>query len=132
MAIREIKIIKIIQNLITALKQNNITISEAYLFGSHAENNYDEYSDIDLALVSADFSGILYHDIKKIGRIVRNIDYRIEVHTFSLQQKKNSLFLEEIRHKGSVRSKFLNNMKCRPGCGACCIAMITSSCLKTQ
>jgi len=97
MAIREIKII---QNLITALKQNNITISEVYLFGSHAENNYDEYSDIDLALVSADFSGILYHDIKKKGRIVRNIDYRIEVHTFSLQQKKNSLFLEEIRHKG--------------------------------
>jgi predicted nucleotidyltransferase len=100
MAFRKNEVLKIIQNLISALKQNNITISEAYLFGSYAEDKYDEYSDIDLALVSDDFSGILYHDLKKIGKIVRNIDYRIEVHPFSLHQEKNSLFLQEIKLKG--------------------------------
>lgn len=57
-------------------------------------------SDIDIALISNEFTGILYIDIKKIGRIVRNIDYRIETHTFNNSDKDNSLFLQDIIKRG--------------------------------
>jgi hypothetical protein len=47
--------------------------------------------DIDVALVSDEFTGVRYFDIKKIGRIVRNIDYRIEVHPFSPKELGKSM-----------------------------------------
>ena len=94
------EIIDIIRKLIKALKNKNIKISEAYLFGSYITNNNTEHSDIDVALISNEFTGVRYLDIKKIGRIVRNIDYRIEVHTFSENDKGKSMFLDEIIQKG--------------------------------
>jgi len=100
MAKRKVEIIETIKNLLKALKENKIMISEAYLFGSCANETDSEFSDIDIALISNDFSGIRYHDIKKIGRIVRNIDCRIEAHPFSIKDKGESMFLDEIIHTG--------------------------------
>jgi len=90
----------LLDRLIVALNENNIKISEAYLFGSFARGENTEYSDIDVALISDAFTGVRYNDIKKIGRIVRNIDYRIEVHPFSTNDRGNSMFLEEIMRTG--------------------------------
>jgi predicted nucleotidyltransferase len=70
------------------------------LFGSYAAGSHSKYSDIDVALVSDEFTGVRYLDIKKIGRLVRNIDYRIEVHPFSLKDKDESMFLGEIVRTG--------------------------------
>jgi predicted nucleotidyltransferase len=39
------------------LKSNNIHVEKAYLFGSIAKGNFNKWSDIDLAVVSDDFSG---------------------------------------------------------------------------
>ncbi len=94
------KIKKIIKKLLIALEKNNINISEAYLFGSYSDGTNTKNSDIDIALISNEFTGILYIDIKKIGRIVRNIDYRIETHTFNNSDKDNSLFLQDIIKRG--------------------------------
>ena len=100
MAERKIEIITTLKKLVNALKENKITISEAYLFGSYANDSNTDSSDIDVALVSDEFTGIRYFDIKKIGRIVRNIDYRIEVHPFSSGELGKSMFLDEIIRTG--------------------------------
>lgn len=94
------EVINKLKKLIASLKTNSISISEAYLFGSYADNRQEEYSDIDVALISSEFSGVRYFDMKKIGRIVRSVDYRIEVHPFSLREKGESMFLDEIIRTG--------------------------------
>jgi predicted nucleotidyltransferase len=95
-----IEIIETLKKLVNALRENKITVSEAYLFGSYANNNNTDSSDIDVALISDAFTGVRYFDIKKIGRIVRNIDYRIEVHPFSPRDLGKSMFLDEIIRTG--------------------------------
>ena len=100
MAKRKTEPIKIVTKLLTSLKNHKITIREAYLFGSWTKDTNTRYSDIDVALISDDFTGIRYYDIKKIGRIVRNVDYRLEVHTFSSSHADESLFLDEIIRNG--------------------------------
>jgi predicted nucleotidyltransferase len=97
---RKVEIIETLKKLVNALKENKITISEAYLFGSYANDSNTDSSDIDVALVSDAFTGVRYFDIKKIGRIVRNIDYRIEVHPFSPKALRESMFLDEIIRTG--------------------------------
>jgi predicted nucleotidyltransferase len=100
MAETKIEVMDLIKKVLKALNNNKIRIDEAYLFGSYANETNSKYSDIDIALVSDDFTGVRYFDTKKIGRIVRNIDCRIEFHTFSNSSKQESMFLEEIIRNG--------------------------------
>jgi predicted nucleotidyltransferase len=100
MAKKNIEVTDLLKKLISTLNERKITISEAYLFGSYADRSASKYSDIDVALVSDEFTGVRYLDIKKIGRIVRKIDYRIEVHPFSLKDRDESMFLAEIIRTG--------------------------------
>ena len=100
MAKKRTEPIKIITKLLTSLRNHKITIREAYLFGSWTKETNTKCSDIDVALISDDFTGIRYFDIKKIGRIVRNVDYRIEAHTFSSSDADESMFLDEIIRNG--------------------------------
>ncbi|WP_027371279.1 nucleotidyltransferase domain-containing protein [Desulfovermiculus halophilus] len=71
---------------IDSLRESGIDVSEAYLFGSVAKGSTDKDSDIDLAVVSRDFQGIRYHDIKKISKHRRKVDSRLEIHPFSRQE----------------------------------------------
>jgi uncharacterized protein len=68
----------IIEKYIRILKENYINIEKAFLFGSYARKNASEDSDIDIALVSADFSGSRFYDRRKIIPLRRNIDNRLE------------------------------------------------------
>ncbi|MDZ7365242.1 MAG: nucleotidyltransferase domain-containing protein [candidate division KSB1 bacterium] len=43
----------------------NLRLEAVYLFGSNAKGNTEEWSDIDLAIVSPDFSGDSFEDSKK-------------------------------------------------------------------
>lgn len=71
---------------IKALLSDGIDISEAYLFGSVIKGLADKDSDIDLAVVSKDFQGVPYYDMKKISKHRRKVDLRLEIHPFSLQE----------------------------------------------
>jgi predicted nucleotidyltransferase len=88
--------------LIELLKTNGINIYEAYVFGSAIKDIADEYSDIDIAIVSKDFSGIPYYDVKKISKYRRAIDLRLEIHPFSLKDINVDppLFFMNIKNKG--------------------------------
>ena len=88
--------------LIELLKTNGINIYQAYVFGSAIKDMADEYSDIDIAIVSKDFSGIPYYDVKKVSKYRRAIDLRLEIHPFSLKDINVDppLFFMNIKDKG--------------------------------
>ena len=72
-----------IDNYLQALRRNNIPIKEAILFGSYARGNYQEWSDIDIALVSDIFVGNRIDDKDKIRKVTLSISSEIEVIPFS-------------------------------------------------
>ena len=68
-----------IAKYIRALKENNVDVNRAVLFGSYAKGNYSEWSDIDLAVVSKAFEGSWIKDRKKIRAITLSISSDIQV-----------------------------------------------------
>ncbi len=63
------RVTRIIDKYIKALKKNNIPVKQAVLFGSYAHDKYNEWSDIDIALVSNLFEGDRFLDKGKIRKI---------------------------------------------------------------
>jgi len=63
----------IIDNYIMALEENNIHLSKAVLFGSYAGGRANEWSDIDIALVSEAFEGDRFNDRGKIRKITLSV-----------------------------------------------------------
>jgi predicted nucleotidyltransferase len=82
------------------VKERNIDIIAAYIYGSFARNNYDELSDIDLAIVSNSFEGNILVDIEKILGISRKVDSRISVLPLN-EESLDSFFIQsEVIKKG--------------------------------
>lgn len=77
------KVKNIVISYLQALGRNNIPIKEAILFGSYARGNYQEWSDIDIALVSDIFEGNRIDDKDKIRKITLSISSEIEAIPFS-------------------------------------------------
>lgn len=78
--------VRVAKLFIDSLRESGIDVSEAYLFGSVSKGLADKDSDIDLAVVSRDFQGIRYHDMKKISKHRIRVDSRLEIHPFSRQE----------------------------------------------
>ncbi len=74
----------IINRFIELIKKD-ISVDQIYLFGSYAKGTSDEYSDIDLAIVSKDFEGIRFYDRKKLLKYLIKINTDIELHTFKTE-----------------------------------------------
>ena len=68
-----------IHKYLVALKRHNIPIQQAVLFGRHVNGDYDEWSDVDLALVSEVFEGIRIGDRSKIRPITLSMSSELEV-----------------------------------------------------
>jgi len=96
------KAINMARKLIRLLKTNGIDVYEAYIFGSVAMDKGDEYSDIDVAIVSEEFTGVPFYDVKKISKFRTAVDLRLEVHLFSLNDilENPPLFFIDIKNKG--------------------------------
>ena len=90
------------KKLMRLLKTNGIDVYEVYLFGSSVINKTGEYSDIDIAVVSKDFTGMPFYDVKKISKFRRAVDLKLEVHPFSLDDVLNNppLFFVDIKNRG--------------------------------
>lgn len=78
-----VKVRDIIASYLQALSQHNIPIKEAILFGSYAKGTTQEWSDIDIALVSDIFDGDRINDKDKIRKITLSVSSEIEVLPFS-------------------------------------------------
>lgn len=57
-------------------------ISAAYLYGSYAKGSSNKWSDIDLAVISPDFSDDLYNTRLELMRMAVRIDDRLEPRPF--------------------------------------------------
>ena len=68
------KILKIINQFIAKLEDNNIKVERAFLFGSYAQGTFNDWSDIDLAIVSTAFEGERFGDRDKIRRMTGPYD----------------------------------------------------------
>jgi len=73
------KVKNTIEKFIDALKENNIRIEQAILFGSYARGTNTKWSDIDLAIVSDIFVGNRFDDRKRIRPIYLSISSDLEV-----------------------------------------------------
>ena len=90
-----------IDNYLASLKENNIPIKQAILFGSYARGNYHEWSDIDLALVSDIFEGNRIDDRGKIRRITLRVSSDIEVLPYPPEDfNSDDPFVKEIMETG--------------------------------
>lgn len=68
-----IKINRLLRKYIKELEKNSIPIRKAVLFGSYAAGGSNEWSDIDIALVSEAFEGMRIKDRNKIRKITLSI-----------------------------------------------------------
>jgi predicted nucleotidyltransferase len=68
------RIEKTIKSYIEQLESIGVHVQQAILFGSYANGKYDEWSDIDLAIVSDDFAGNRFNDRNKIRKLTLKVN----------------------------------------------------------
>lgn len=78
MAGKKNKAITIAKKLVKELEKKGFTLKEAYVYGSYAKGTFNQYSDIDVALVSDKFSGFRMRDRDLIRDIYLKLDSRLE------------------------------------------------------
>ena len=74
--------LNIAQQYAIALKENYKYV-KIILFGSYAKGNYNDDSDIDIAVILKDYSDLLDTQLE-LMRLRRKIDSRIEPHPFRI------------------------------------------------
>jgi predicted nucleotidyltransferase len=67
-----------VQTFIKKLKESGVAVESAYLFGSYAVNRAGRWSDIDVAVVSPDFSADRFDERLRLMKLSTEIDSRIE------------------------------------------------------
>lgn len=83
------------------LDKSNVKLRNAYLFGSYASGKFNEFSDIDIAIVSDTFEGIRIKDKDKIRRLTLSISSKLEVLPFSPSDfSKSNPLAKEIMETG--------------------------------
>lgn len=83
MAEINVLIMKEIKEFMRRLRTMNVRIQEAYIFGSYAKAAQNEWSDIDLAIISPDFSDDRFEERLRLMKLASSIDDRIEPVPFS-------------------------------------------------
>jgi uncharacterized protein len=83
------------------LERIGIHVQQAILFGSYATGNYDEWSDIDLAIVSEDFAGNRFEDRNKIRKITLKVNSDISPMPYRPEDfNESDYFVREILETG--------------------------------
>jgi len=101
MVVKPDSAVTIARKYIRELEKNGYKITEAFLFGSYARGTAHEWSDIDIALVSPDFTGDRFKDSLKIIPFRRDIDIRIEPMPFRPKDfRDDPVMAEEIKQTG--------------------------------
>src|ERR1035437_3672166 len=89
-----------IKDYIKACNQMGVKFKKVILFGSYARNQAHKWSDIDLALISDDFSGDRIEDKRKIVRACVTY-FDIEPHTYNADYfEDGDPFTETIKKTG--------------------------------
>jgi predicted nucleotidyltransferase len=70
--------VELAKKFITYLQNQGIKIDSAYLFGSFAKGTEHKWSDIDVAVISSDFSDDRFEEGVRLMILSHDIDNRIE------------------------------------------------------
>ena len=91
---------KYISDYLTECNRLGVHFKRVILFGSYARNTAHKWSDIDLALVSDDFTDMGWDDRNKITRAnIKFVD--IEPHIYNTSYfEEGDPFIEEIKKTG--------------------------------
>ncbi len=89
---------------VQAVQNQGVRLKKAILFGSHSSGKAHEWSDIDIALIADEFSGINVEDLKYfINVTIQKPFFAVETHTFNTQEfEKGNAFTHEIEKTGIV------------------------------
>jgi len=91
---------------IRELLQRKIRIHRAVLFGSHARGEADEWSDIDLAVISPDFAHLTHKEMMALlVEVALSVDPSIEIRPYTPQDLKDARptnFLGHILTEGRI------------------------------
>jgi len=113
MALSEDQVAQIIRGFITELGRE-IPIKEIILFGSYAQGNPKEYSDIDLAVISDWFEGKpKIENMQYLSRIAAACNSLIEALPFTEDEYRNldeRTFLASIVKSGRNSSELLEKL----------------------
>ncbi|MBI5730903.1 MAG: nucleotidyltransferase domain-containing protein [Ignavibacteriales bacterium] len=92
---------KKIHQFVFELKRIGINVEKVILFGSYAKGTYNEWSDIDLAVVSNDFKGIRLIDKENMISAISAVDYDISPLPYRPEDfTEDDLFVKEIIQTG--------------------------------
>ena len=90
-----------ILNFVDELKQYKIKIQKVFLYGSYAKGTQNEWSDIDVALVSEDFTGIRLIDKERMIKAISAVDFGISPLPYRPEDfDESDLFVKEIIKTG--------------------------------
>jgi uncharacterized protein len=96
---------QVVRRTIDHLRQN-VTVRQAILFGSHAQGRANEWSDVDLAVISPDFVGMSHRRlIDLLVETALAVDSSVEIHAFTprdLKEARPTNFLGHILAEGKV------------------------------
>jgi uncharacterized protein len=93
--------VKAVEKFLKMVRDANIYIERAILFGSYARGKVGRWSDIDIAIVSPDFSGVAFYDSKRLIPFLLKSDTRIELHPFKPEDfTEDNEFVREIIKNG--------------------------------
>ena len=82
MAVITDEITERIKKFLEMISASGLHLERAILFGSSVRGTANRWSDIDIALVSKDFTGIGFYDRKRMNPYLIKTDSRIELHPF--------------------------------------------------
>jgi predicted nucleotidyltransferase len=83
-------IYKEVEQYISLLRVKHIPVLKAYIFGSYATGRADEWSDIDVAIVTDKFVGDGFDFRFMLTKLARTIDPDIEPHPYLLSEFNES------------------------------------------
>ena len=96
-------ILKLLEKYLDRLKENNIPVQKALLFGSYARGKPGKDSDIDVAVISTAFKGDRYSDRRLIVPFRRGLDSRIEPMPFTPKDfEEGGILIDEIKKTGQT------------------------------
>jgi len=91
------EIVEKLKKFLSMVSASGVHLERAIIFGSYAKGNQNKWSDIDVALVSKDFTGSGFYDRKKVNPYLIRIDSRIEPHPFKPEDfTEDNPFVNEI------------------------------------
>ena len=96
-------VIETIKKYISSLTETGIFVNKVVLFGSQLKGGSDDWSDIDIAVISKDFGKDILNERILVSRIAYYIDPRLDIHPFSLEEFENESWktiIHEIKLNG--------------------------------